>query len=404
MKNLKNLKLFFLRTLLIFNKKNHGQSLVELLITIGLATILIPALLTGFSATRSGRAQQEQRLQATAYLKEAQEALRVVQANDWENLADGTYHPIVAGSSWALATGAEAISGTSFTRQIVIESVYRDTDGNITTSGGTIDPSTKHIVISVSWADPIPASVTATSYLTRHTNLVHIETTVADFTPGTLNSATAGIAITNTAGGEIVLGAGGGGGDWCSPNLTLEKEDLPKNGVANAISVIEGKVSAGTGENASGVSFANVNVSTNYPPTATIAATFDGYKTNGVFGEENYAYLATDTNSKEIVIMSLTEYSDSPTNSKYKEEGYFNAPGNGTGNAIYTLGNYGYMTSRNKFYVFDLSSKSGSRPKLNPADLTLSGTGVKIVVRGNYAFVATSATTNQLQVIDISNP
>ena len=42
------------------------------------------------------------------------------------------------------------------------------------------------------------------------------------------------------------------------------------------------------------------------------------------------------------------------TNTKYKEEGYFNAPGNGNGNAIFVLGNYGYMASGNKFYIFDL--------------------------------------------------
>lgn len=389
---------------LIFKNTNHGQSLVELLITIGLATILIPALLTGFTVTRGGRAQAEQRLQATAYVREAQEALRIIQANSWDNLTDGTYHAIVSSSTWVLVTGAETISGTSFTRQIVIESVYRDDQGNITSIGGAIDPSTKLITISVSWATPLPSSVTQTSYLTRHKNFAHIETTVEDFTPGTLNPATAGIAITNTEGGEIVLGSGGGGGDWCAPDLTLTSRDLPKNGVANAISAIEGEISAGTGDNASGVSFASVNVSTNHPPVTNIAATFDGYKTNGVFGEDNYAYLATDNNFKEIVIISLTEYSDPPTNSKYKEEGYFNAPGNGNGNAIFTSGNYGYMTSGNKFYIFDLSSKSGSRQKLNLADLELSGTGVKIVVIGNYAFVATSATTNQLQIIDISNP
>ena len=402
MNKLKSLYLFFTNSFLPFNEKNSGQSLVELLITIGLAAILIPALLTGFTVTRGGRAQAEQRLQATAYVREVQEALRIVQANNWDNLTDGTHHPVVSGTTWILLPGTETIS--NFTRQIVIESVYRDEQGNIILTDGTLDPSTKFITISVSWATPIPSSVTASSYLTRHTNLAHLETTVDDFTPGTLNSATAGIAITNTQGGEIVLGAGGGGGDWCAPNLTLTSVDLPKNGVANAISAIEGKISAGTGDNASGVSFANVDVSTDYPPTANIAATFDGYKTNGVFGEENYAYLATDNNFKEIVIMSLTEYSDPPTNLKYKEEGYFNAPGNGNGNAIYTLGNYGYMTSGNKFYIFDLSSKTGSRSKLNPADLTLSATGVKIVIRGDYAFIVTSATSSQLQIIDISNP
>lgn len=383
---------------------NKGQTLIELLITIGLSAILIPALLVGFSATRSGRAQQEQRLQAISYLKEAQEAIRIIDANNWDNLVNGTYHPIVSGSTWILAAGPEVISGFGFTRQIVIGDVYRDSSGNIVTSSGVLDPSTKHVTILVSWANPIAASVTSDSYLTRHKNLSHLETTVTDFTPGTLNPATKGVTITNTNGGEIVLGAGGGGGDWCQPSLALASLDLPKSGVANAISAIEGQVFAGTGDNSSGVSFADVKITTAYPPVPTLQKTFDGYKTNGVFGEANYAYLAVDNNFKEVVIINLREYSDPPTNSKYKEEGYFNAPGNGDGNSIYTSGNYGYMTSENKFYIFDLSGKTGSRSQLNPTAVTLSGTGVKTFVVGNYAYVATSGTTNQLEIVNVSNP
>lgn len=384
--------------------REKGQTLIELLITIGLSAILIPALLVGFSVTRNGRAQQEQRLQATNYFKEAQEAIRIVVANNWDNLVDGTFHPVVSGSTWTLVAGSEIIFGFGFTRQIVISSVYRGSNGSIVTSGGNLDPSTKKITISVSWTNPIPSSVTADSYLTRHKNLSHIETTVTDFTPGLSNSSTTGVAITNSSGGEIVLGAGGGNGDWCQPNLTLAQLDLPKSGVANAISAIEGRVFAGTGDNASGVSFGNVTVTTTYPPSATLEQTFDGYKTNGVFGEENYAYLATDNNFKEIVIINLNQYSDPPTNSKYKEEGYFNAPGNGNGNSIFVLGNYGYMTAGNKFYIFDLSSKSGSRTKINSADVTLSGTGVRTYVVDDYAYVATNNTTNQLQIINISDP
>ncbi|MEK7559664.1 MAG: hypothetical protein AAB521_05140 [Patescibacteria group bacterium] len=379
----------------------NGQSLVELLLTIALVSILLPALLTGLFATRGGRATQNQRQHATAYLYEAKEAVRVVGANGWANLSAGTYHPIPSGSSWSLASGEELLDN-NYTRRIIIEDVYRDGNGNIAQSG-TLDPSIKLITSSVSWSNPIPLAVSAVLYLTRHKNQSHLETTVADFTPGATNSATTGIAIANQSGGEIVLEAGGGGGDWCSPNLTLATLDLPKSGVANAISAIEGRIFAGTGDNASGVSFADVNVTINHPPVATLQQTFDGYKTNGVFGETNYAYLATDTNSKEVVIINLNEYSNPPTNTKYKEEGYFNAPGNGSGNAVFVSGNYGYMTSGDKFYIFDLSSKTGSRPQINSTALTLSGTGVRIIVIGNYAYIATDNTTNQLQIVDITN-
>lgn len=384
-------------------KNRTGQSLVELLIAMGLVTLIIPAILTGIIATRAGRPQHDQRVQAVAIMKNAQEAVRSMAERDWVNVeANGIFHPVISGNNWILSAGTQTINNSSLS--VVISDVQRDSGGAIVESGGTVDPSTKKVVYTVSWTTPLVSSVTSTNYLTRHTNQSHVETTLAEFTQGSTSSGTTSIALANTSGGEIVLGAGGGGGDWCAPTNTLDTEDLPKSGVANAIYAIEGKVAAGTGDNASGVSFASVDITTTHPPSAVIQETFDGYKTNEVFGEEDYAYLATDTNGKEIVIINLNAYSDSPTNSKYQEAGYFDAPGNGDGNAIFTSGNYGYMTSGNKFYIFDLSSKSGSRAKLNTSDVTLSGTGIKIIVNGGYAYVATTSTSNQLQIIDVSNP
>lgn len=376
--------------------KKNGQSLVELLLTIAIVSIILPGLLGGFFATRGGRATQDQRQHATAYLYEAQEAIRVINSNGWTNLSNGTYHPELSGSSWSLAVGEELLEN-NYTRKIIIGDVYRDGSGNIAQSG-TLDPSIKLITSSVSWSSPIPLSVSAVSYLTRHINQLRQETTVADFTPGATNSATTGIAITSTNGGEIVLGAGGGGGDWCAPTLTLATLDLPKSGVANAISAIEGRVFAGTGDNASGVSFANVLISTSYPPVASIAGTFDGYKTNAVFGEDDYAYLATDNNSKEVEIINLET-------TPYSDIGYFNPPFNQDGNGVFVVGNVGYMTTGNVFYTFDLSSKTGSRPQLDSLVLTIFGTARKLWVRGNYAYIAVDGyALKELSIVDISNP
>ncbi|MCJ7740756.1 hypothetical protein MUP32_05610, partial [Candidatus Microgenomates bacterium] len=84
----------------------------------------------------------------------------------------------------------------------------------------------------------------------------------------------------------------------------------------------------------------------------------------------------------------------------YQEAGYFDAPGNGAGDSIYVSGNIGYMTDGNTLYTFDLSSKSGSRAELG--SVTLAGTGNRVVVNGNEAYVAVGATTNQLQIIQVS--
>ncbi|MDP1743575.1 MAG: prepilin-type N-terminal cleavage/methylation domain-containing protein [Candidatus Amesbacteria bacterium] len=371
-----------------FWKIRKGQSLIELLIAMALAAVLIPAFMTGIMTTREGRAQQPQRATANAYLREAQEAVRQVRENGWSTFAvNGTFHPVVASGAWTLVSGNETTSD-GFVRSIDIADAKRDGSGNLADSG-TVDPSTKKITIAVAWNLPYQSQVTNELYVTRYLdNLVYTETTEAQFNAGVKS----GTNVTNTAGGEVILGAGGQG-DWCNPNLSISALDLPKSGVANALTAIEGRAFAVTGDNASGVSFANVTISNTNPPVAAITGTFDGYKTNSVFGETNYAYLATDSNSKEIVIINLGNYS---------EAGYFNAPGNDEGNSIFVAGNVGYMTDEDKLYTFDLSAKTGSRGQLGSVNLV--GTGRKVIVSGTYAYVATENTSNQLQIVDVSNP
>lgn len=359
-----------------------GQSLVELLVAMGLAAILIPAFMSGIMASREGRVQQTQRLAATASLREALEAVKAVRGKGWTSFAvNGTYHPVVENGKWKLEIGSET-TVEGFTRSVVISDFLRN---------GSVDPSTKNVLVTVGWSVPLANSVTSSLVLTRYLdNLVYTETTEAQLTGGVKTGTT----VTNTAGGEVVLGAGGQG-DWCNPNLSIAALDLPKSGVANALTAIEGRAFAGTGDNASGVSFANVSISNADPPVAAIAGTFDGFKTNGVFGETNYAYLGTDTNSKEVVIINLMAL-------PYSEAGYFDAPGSGQGDSVFVAGNVGYMTDGANLYTFDLTSKTGSRGQLG--SVSLAGTGKKVVVIGTYAYVATSSTSTQLQIIDVSNP
>src|SRR3990167_1864765 len=119
-------------------KTNKGQSLVEFLVAIGIAAAILPALLTGFIASREGKVSQDLRLRATAYLKESEEATRVVREADWNAFAvNGTYHPVISGNTWALTAGAETVS--DFTRSITIA----DTD--------PIDPSIKLVTFSTAW-------------------------------------------------------------------------------------------------------------------------------------------------------------------------------------------------------------------------------------------------------------
>lgn len=368
-----------------------GQTLIEVMLGMALAALLMPALITAYFTARSDQGREPVRQLALARLRETQEILSVIKTADWSAVADnGTFHPELVDGQWVLNPGEEVLGGV-LTRSLQLSDAYRDGAGNLAESG-TLDPSTRSVSIRVSWESFIPASVTSDSYLMRLENRSFTETTAEDFLTGTNDSTT----VTNEDGGEVTLGAGGSG-NWCEPALTLTEFDLPKSGVANAISAVEGQILAGTGENASGVSMDNILVSNAEPPTAVSGGTFDGYKTNAVFTNGTFAYLATDTNSKEVEIVNLSSISDS----KYQEGGYYNAPGNGNASGIFASGSHGFATIGSNLYVFDntgLPNTSSSRP--TRASISLSGAGGRLTVSGNYIYVTISSGTNALEIIE----
>lgn len=376
--------------------KQKGQALLELVLVIGISSLMVPALVSALLAAWDGKPQQEKMIVATALLRETESSVRNIRDTNWNAFAvNGTYHPVVSGSTWSFSSGPDTNSA-GLNRQVVISDVYRN-NGAIVTTGGSLDPSTKRAVITISWSQPHTSSINSTMYLTRAENFSYGETTQTQFNSGTTTLstvlATTGSGIAND--GQVQLGAGGGSqSDWCAPNLTINPHDLPKSGVANAITAIEGRVFAGTGDNASGVSFANVSISNAQPPGAVTLGTFDGYKTNAVFGESNYGYLGTDNNGKEVVII---DFATSP----YSEVGYFNISGSGNGDSVFVSGNIGYVVNGNRLHTFNLSAKNGSRSQLG--SLVLDGTASKIFVVGNYVYVAINGTANQLEIVEVSN-
>ncbi len=390
----------------------EGQSLVELLVTIGVECILLPALITGLVTSREGKAQQNERVAAAALLRETEEAVRSIRNRDWSNISvNGTYHPVISGTMWASASGSITTNG--FTQSYTISDVNRNSSGAIVPAPtGILDASTKKIDFTISWTKPFTSFLNSSLYLTRwRDNLFYTETTQAQFNAGT-KSGTA-VRASNPPqvadDGEIIL-ATGGHSDWCSPSINANTLNLPKNGVGKAISARPGsavgqtsQAGAGTGENASGVSYANISVTDTFPPQPSIQGTFDGYKTNGVFTEQNYAYLATDTSGKQGVIVDLTQ----KVEDKYILAGYLNTGlSSSKGQSIYVLNNIAYLTASNgKLYTFDITNKTGSH---NPiGSVSLAGAGKKVVlfhdVQYDYAFIAVNSETIQMQIVQVSN-
>lgn len=381
------------------NKDSRGQSIVEIILAVALTAIILPGLLTGFLASREGKAQKTQRLTASALLREGVDAVRSIREKGWNsgfgNLAPGDYHPAVnaADNTWKLDPAPELVG--NYTRTITLADVYRDGSNNIADTG-TLDPSTKKATIAVSWQTPRVSSVDTTLYLTRYLdNASFTQTLNAHFNlPGNVQN---NVVVAND---EITLTpAGPGTSNWCDPSSNIiTGQDLPRNGEARSLTAIPGEAFAATGANASGVSLARVLITDTDPPTTSIpnGNTFDGYKTNDVFGETGFAYLATDNNSKEVVIVSTST-------TPFSEIGSFNIQPNAASKSIFVLGRNGFVIGNNKLIVFDLSAKTGVRVKKGEITLTAQGNSVYVVdIAGEiYAFVATNSNTTQMQIVRV---
>ena len=386
-----------------------GETLIELLMIIGLTGIILPALFSGFVATRQGKAQQQQRQEATMMLKETAEAVRSVRENGWSTFAvNGTYHPELSGNTWTLVPGTEVVNGIM--RQVDISDVYRDVNNMIVPAGGTVDPSTKKIDIAVSWTEPYALSITSTLYVTRFLdNLATTQTTVSDFTGTPPNiSALNGITITNSQGGEITLAHGNS--NWCDPqNNILATFTLPKQG--NAINAAPGaavddpgSAYIGMGDGILGPTFVKLNISSPSPPDPPVISQVgtpytSTYKTNAVFSDGTYYYLATDGGSSQVVILDAT----------YTKVGWIDVVSGTHANGVFIKDNVAYVTSGNQLYTYDLSVPMSTNPKPRLTSGTegrlwdTGATAKQVVVQGNKAYVTMSGSITGLETFTVSN-
>ena len=297
---------------------------------------------------------------------------------------------------------------------MIIGDVYRDQDGAIATTGGTLDSSTKKITSTVSWNTPFLSTLSTTTFMTRfRNNATQTFSSLGDFNTGT----TSATVITNTAGGEITLGAGiGGKAKWCVPSFSSVSVDLPE--VPTAVAAVSGHVYVSMGSTSTAASFEHILVNTTDPFTYTIHGRLNGnYKTTAVYGEPNWGYIAlSNTTGKRVIIINLSTYADVP-NKIYKEEGYFSESATGANknanppSAVFVFNNRGYVTIGGYLYVFDLTSRTGSRAQIGNKILfsTTDGTSpakeiyLRQIGTKTYVFVAINGTYRyELSIIDVT--
>lgn len=373
----------------------RGFSLVELLIAVALFTLLAGGVT--FAAIDSVRNVRtlESRIMAEGHLNEVLDALLSIKNESWSSIysnADGSIKGIIfEANQFLIVDGEQDIDG--YTVYFVINPVQRDSEGHIVEAGGVADFHTMRITANVGWSDVLGVTreVSKNLFVNDWNAKRWKQTTVEDFTAGTHNLT----QVTNNEGGEVVL-ENVVYADWCKPSLSMSSYDLPGQGVVQTIVAGEGAVHMGAGLNASGITYVKTLIDEEDPPNVVVQGQYVGGKTNDIFGESGYAYIATDTNAEEVIILDVSTV-------PYRKVGYVDTPGPTDAVSVIVDNKIGYVATNNLIYAFDLAEKTGSRPLIG-SGLAMDGAVRNMKIRENYLFAAVSSVRTQVQIVDISIP
>lgn len=149
-----------------------GISIIEILVVIGIIGIAFATILGLASLSLRISTLVKETFLTDNLAKEAVEAVRNFRdGTDWNSnglgiLTTGVdYYPKKTTDippKWTLVLGQETID--NFKRKVIFNEVQRDASDNIVESGGSNDPNTRKVTVTVSWEDK---KVELITYLTN---------------------------------------------------------------------------------------------------------------------------------------------------------------------------------------------------------------------------------------------
>ena len=358
--------------------------MVELLLAfaIGSAVLVVSAGALFSSSSVNLRSYQNQR--AELYLQEAVEVVKTLVVSDWNNISiNGIFHPEVTGDSWTLIDNEETID--IYERKVEIGDLFRDENGNVATTGGMIDPSTKKITTMVSWQMPRPGSVSQIFLPTRwQGNTTWTEDSLNDFSDGVEDATD---VTTNP--GFIQLAQTGGSGDWTEPGIIQDMDALAK---LNGIFCDNGYLFAALGSTKKQIQVFDISTDPQNPSSLGAFNTTD--EVNNIAVENGYLYAALNNESHGIEIFDISANPANPSQVGTAATG--SVP-----SGLWVQNNYLFVSllDNNKVEVYSLS---------NPASPSLEGffntseRAVDVSGSGNYLYVAQETTREGIEIFDIS--
>ncbi len=150
-----------------------GFSLVEVVVGSAVLGVVFVSLISIYGTYIRASTQNASTIKMTYLAEEGVEAVRTLRDRGFASNINGltastTYYLNFSGGFWVSTTTPEIID-TSYYRSFVLFSVYRDGNSDIVTTGGTLDPDTRKVVVTVSYTPGVAATTTKSlsAYLTN---------------------------------------------------------------------------------------------------------------------------------------------------------------------------------------------------------------------------------------------
>ncbi|MBI2463621.1 prepilin-type N-terminal cleavage/methylation domain-containing protein [Candidatus Peregrinibacteria bacterium] len=367
-------------------KKNHGFSLIEVLLAITLFTAFTAGVFALALDTLQRDSSDKLKNEALSYAEEGLEAARNIRDKNFLLLTNGDHGLQFLNDNWIFIAAPEIINDF-YERTIFIEDVYRDSNGNIA-DNGSYDPETKKIKSEIVWYEKgfIPKSVSLSSYFTDWTGDDWIQTTCVEFNAGTFENTETEITVAPPT-------------DNCAIKLGLIEEQsdvlVSANIGEHARDIfVEGNYAyAATNKTQEGLTIIDIS----NPQNPSIIKNLDlGGKGKYVTKSGNYLYMGVEKSTKGLAIIDVSN----PANAYVVKSLNVGAEGNQPD----VVGNYVYMgidSENSGFKIINVTNKSN--PSVT-SSLNVEGEVNTVRVVGSYAYIGTDKDQKGFRVINISNP
>lgn len=382
------------RLLSAFGRSRSGQSLVEVVVGLGILVMVI-AVLARFTVGAFANVEwAREQVTAALFAQEGLEAIHNIAQRHFDDLSVGT-HGLSTGSGFYSLSGS-LNTWPPYTRKIMITAVQRNASDVIIVTGGTVDDSTRLITTEVMWDRPWggSGSVRLLQYFTYWQQIRWLIDTIAQFTPGKRNST----AITNLIDGEVQLPVLGDI-DHPVPHFTVDVA-----GNANAMTLEldreRDELYVMTGNHVGGEELFVYDISDvtngNMPLLRSVEV---GNTSRDLAINRDYAFVLSHDTSNEVRVirrkdMTLVADWDLTSNSSPNAITIDSAV-----HQAYVGMNKG---AGGEFYILDISNPENPSPTIiSEVDFGKDVEGVAIGL--GHAYIVTDDTKGELRIVNLAN-